>query len=760
MGGEAARTAADFLALFGVGPLDAVTFQCFDDGARKRSHLARVIHSTLADCADQLAAIGAMGAGIFWTVSACDGAGRKLANYRHARAVWVDVDRPGLDWLAGQPEPTAVVRTAAGHHAYWRLTDGADVDAAALTALCRRAASACGGDASATDAVRVMRLPGYMHRKGEPVDIEVIERSSATYTYEDLAEAWPAADGEHGQSVADAAHVERAALSGESTRYGLAALAAEERRIALAPVGERNNALNRAAFSVGQLVAGGELEIGALDVVAAAAVGAGLSAGETMATVRSAGRASAAHPRRRPERPTPPGGARRPALRAASAADAEPVELSDDEKRAAELSLARQALPLRWRYGRDGMTLIHAVDHAAAAVILANDPEMKGKISYDNFRGQLVTVAELPSGPGLLPVDAGVVVDDGVEGAILGWMAAAWPQGRWDVSHVRSGLRQISRLVHHDTLRQWAMGAAAAWDHVDRLGAAAATYFGSPGETAQLAVRLWFLSAAARAVYPGAKADSVLVLTGAEGVGKSTTVEALCPRGQWFLRGLPPLTGEESARFLSGKFLVEIDELDAFRRADGNRVKAFLSRPTDSLRWIYERNSVDLARRCAMVVTLNPEAGGWLTEAMGLRRWYTLLCGRCAPAKAAADATQLWGQAVSEVLAGASWWPTEDERGRLAHEAEYHTVGDSLQPWVDEWLSMPERRDKPVQVYELLRALGHERHQIRRSDEMRAAELLRVAGYVRTRAMDSGRRAWRWVRADEQMTQISRSDDD
>ncbi len=742
MAADAAKTAADFLALFGIGPDDPVTFQCFDDSPRKRRHLARVIHATLASCADQLAAINAMGAGVFWTVSACDGVGRKLANYRHARAVWVDVDRPGLDWIDGQPEPTAVVRTAAGHHAYWSLADCADVDAAALTSLCRMAAEACGGDAAATDAVRVMRLPGYHHRKGEPVAVEVVSSSSATYDYDDLVAAWPAVDGD--EPVAAAAPVVRASPSGESTRYGLAALAAEERRIAAAPVGQRNVALNRAAFAVGQLVAGGELEADAIDRVAAVAVGAGLSAGEVTATVRSAERASAAHPRQRPERPALPGGAGRPALRVATE-PVEPVELTDDEKRAAELALARQALPLRWRYGKDNLTLLHAVDHAAAAVILANDPELRGKISYDNFRGQLVTTAELPSGPGLLPVDSGVVVDDGVEGAILGWMSAAWPQGRWDVSHVRSGLRQISRLVHHDTLHQWAMGAASAWDRVDRIGTAAATYFGAPGETAQLAVRLWFLSAAARAIYPGAKADSVLVLTGAEGVGKSTTVEALCPRGQWFLRGLPPLTGEESARFLSGKFLVEIDELDAFRRADGNRVKAFLSRPTDSLRWIYERNSVDVPRRCAMVVTLNPEAGGWLTEAMGLRRWYTLLCGRCEPARAAADATQLWGQAISEVLAGASWWPTEAERARLAYEAEYHTIGDSLQPWVEEWLSSPERRGQPVQILELLRALGHERHQIRRSDEMRAAELLRVSGYVRVRTMIDGQRAWRWV---------------
>ncbi|MBK6849006.1 MAG: hypothetical protein IPG96_16220 [Proteobacteria bacterium] len=73
MAADAARTAADFLALFGVGPDDPVTFQCFDDSSKKRRHLARVIHATLASCADQLAALNAMGAGVFWTCQRATG---------------------------------------------------------------------------------------------------------------------------------------------------------------------------------------------------------------------------------------------------------------------------------------------------------------------------------------------------------------------------------------------------------------------------------------------------------------------------------------------------------------------------------------------------------------------------------------------------------------------------------------------------------------------------------------------------------------
>lgn len=67
------------------------------------------------------------------------------------------------------------------------------------------------------------------------------------------------------------------------------------------PVGDRNNRLNRAAFCLGMLVAGGELD-GLLveDELLAAAVDAGLSEGEARTSIRSGLRAGAKEPRRRP----------------------------------------------------------------------------------------------------------------------------------------------------------------------------------------------------------------------------------------------------------------------------------------------------------------------------------------------------------------------------------------------------------------------------------------------------------------------------
>ena len=81
-------------------------------------------------------------------------------------------------------------------------------------------------------------------------------------------------------------------------RYARAALANESERVAGAVVGERNDRLNRAAFALGQLVAGGLLaESEVVDALTGAARRAGLGRAEIGRTIRSGLRAGRRHPR-------------------------------------------------------------------------------------------------------------------------------------------------------------------------------------------------------------------------------------------------------------------------------------------------------------------------------------------------------------------------------------------------------------------------------------------------------------------------------
>jgi hypothetical protein len=109
-----------------------------------------------------------------------------------------------------------------------------------------------------------------------------------------------------------------------ASAYALKALAEETERVASAPEGARNSTLNAAAFSLGQLVAGGELDeqLVRRDLIDAAA-SAGLDERETLRTLQSGLAAGSAEPRRAPE---PPSTERSSASRTSGLSGAEPTD--------------------------------------------------------------------------------------------------------------------------------------------------------------------------------------------------------------------------------------------------------------------------------------------------------------------------------------------------------------------------------------------------------------------------------------------------
>lgn len=91
-----------------------------------------------------------------------------------------------------------------------------------------------------------------------------------------------------------------------SSPYGRKVLAAECDLVAAAPEGRRNETLNKAAFTVYQLVCGRELEAGEAEArLISAAETAGLSMTEIRATIQSARRSASLNPRRAPGLPEP-----------------------------------------------------------------------------------------------------------------------------------------------------------------------------------------------------------------------------------------------------------------------------------------------------------------------------------------------------------------------------------------------------------------------------------------------------------------------
>lgn len=273
------------------------TFLTFDDGPNNRRELVGQKHGTLEQCAPWLEAQNAKGAGIFVTINETDGKGRKADNIIRVRSLFADFDHPQpgtLERLRADPRPPSViVESSAGKlHAYW-VADGLEL--AEFQLLQKAVVSRWDSDPSVCDLPRVMRLPGFLHKKGEPQPVRLLEYSGPRYGRE-LTEYF--------QACAPAAATQNLPESTQSKTddelgaYAARALKRASKAVENAVEGERNCTLNTQAFGIGQLVAGGWIpEALARASLLEVAEIAGLGRSEATSTIRSAFTAGAKYPR-------------------------------------------------------------------------------------------------------------------------------------------------------------------------------------------------------------------------------------------------------------------------------------------------------------------------------------------------------------------------------------------------------------------------------------------------------------------------------
>jgi len=132
--------------------------------------------------------------------------------------------------------------------------------------------------------------------------------------------------------------------------------------------------------------------------------------------------------------------------------------------------------------------------------------------------------------------------------------------------------------------------------------------------------RLIFAGGINRLYRPGCKFEDVPILMGDQGCGKSTLIRYLAINDDYFGE-LKVMEGQQAIEDLSGKWIMEIPEMSAFTKAkDQEAIKAFVSRQRDQYRKPYDRNPVELYRRCTFIASSNDRNP--LVDKTGNRRWY------------------------------------------------------------------------------------------------------------------------------------------
>jgi predicted P-loop ATPase len=187
-----------------------------------------------------------------------------------------------------------------------------------------------------------------------------------------------------------------------------------------------------------------------------------------------------------------------------------------------------------------------------------------------------------------------------------------------------------------------------AWDGTPRIDTLYIDYLGALDTPYNRTVaRKGCVAAVARAMVPGCKFDNMTILVGPQGIGKSSLLDILS-RG-WFNDSIRTFEGKEASELLQGVWIVEVSELDAFRRTDVARIKQFLSLRADRFRAAYGRHVKELPRPCVFFGTTNTK--DFLQDTTGNRRFWPVDTGEQSPTKSVwrdlpDEVDQVWAEAM------------------------------------------------------------------------------------------------------------------
>ena len=279
------------------------------------------------------------------------------------------------------------------------------------------------------------------------------------------------------------------------------------------------------------------------------------------------------------------------------------------------------------------------------------------------------------------------------------------------------------------------------WDGQERLDHVADDYLNASDRPIyRVLFRKWAISAVARALAPGCQVDTVLVLQGAQGAGKSSFFAELVG-SEWYASAKLDVekSDRDAALLLSRVWVLEWGELESLQRAKHQEaIKEFITRRVDVIRLPYDRRIVRIPRHSVIVGTTNDD--DFLADPTGARRYWVIPVGSeiyLEPIRHVRD--QLWAEAVARYRAGEIWHLTREEEAELA---EVHALFTRRDPWEEPVLDWLERQTGPRSTAEIMEgALDKPRSQWTTADARRLAGILKKAGYEQVK-VHPGKRVW------------------
>ena len=199
--------------------------------------------------------------------------------------------------------------------------------------------------------------------------------------------------------------------------------------------------------------------------------------------------------------------------------------------------------------------------------------------------------------------------------------------------------------------------------------------------------RKWLVAAVARAMRPGVKFDNLVVLVGAQGIGKSY-LGNLLGRG-WFSDTFGTVQGKDAYEQLKGCWIIEIAELSAMKKAEVESVKMFISKQEDNYRGAYREFSKVNKRQCVFYGTTNDDS--FLRDRTGNRRFWPIAVNKDEAlfdvfSMTDHDIDQIWAEAVELFRRGESLYLDAEVSALAVKEQEKFMTLDPRQGVIEDYL--------------------------------------------------------------------------
>ena len=273
--------------------------------------------------------------------------------------------------------------------------------------------------------------------------------------------------------------------------------------------------------------------------------------------------------------------------------------------------------------------------------VLEKHSRWKGRIWYDTFLEKIQTDAFGPTENWT----------DFLAVRVTRWIQAVFEFPTLGTERVHEAADAVARGNPKNSLKEWLDGLK--WDNTHRMHDVLPRGFGTPLTPYHVRVgECWIISMVARALRPGCKVDTMPVFEGSQGAGKSSALAIL--GGDWFGECHEDFGSKDFVLSLKGRWLIEVAEMHAFRRADVDRLKGIMSTRIDRVRLPYGRVTEEHPRQSVFAGTTNRD--DWQADDTGARRFWPVRCGFLNPDWLKENREQLFAEAVARFKAEEDWW--------------------------------------------------------------------------------------------------------